>query len=125
MTESKKSTGGTFTNPEPEASGIVEPKTGNPTLEQVQAERERVDNAAHPQLTDSDVIPPPRTSTYVTIPAEMRAEGDDDGPLQVVQVRTYDDGRVPQVSLRSESHREYVVDWTQDLAATVIPTSRT
>lgn len=98
--------------------------TTNPSLEQVKAERERTEMAKRPQADENDIIPPPRTSIYVTIPAEMRVEGDDDKPVQVVQVRTFDDGSVPQVSFRSETQREYTVDWTQDFAKTVAPTAR-
>jgi hypothetical protein len=92
------------------------------------------------------MIPPPATSSYVTFPDEVRDDTENDRAedhredvlneagekigekghwVQVVQVRTFDDGRVPQVSFRCECNREYVVDWTGDLTEKIVRVSRT
>lgn len=92
------------------------------------------------------MIPPPSTSSYVTFPDHLRDETENDRAelhredihdeagnkigekghwVQVVQVRTFDDGRVPQVSFRCECNREYVLDWTGELAEKVVKVSRT
>lgn len=87
------------------------------------------------------LVPPPATSSYVTFPDSLRDEApnddhelhyhrDDDGNIekghwvQVVQVHTYDDGRVPLVSLRCECNREYVIDWTADMARQIVKARR-
>ena len=102
-------------------------------------------------VTDVDVedmramIPPPATSSYVTFPDHLRDETENDSAdlhredvfdeagnkigvkghwVQVVQIRTFDDGRVPQVSLRCECNREYTIDWTGDVAEKVVRASR-
>lgn len=101
-------------HPEPE----LDP--ANPSMEQIQAERERTAGVFE-NIAESD---PPGTSTFVTFPSELR-DGPDAGEhkdhdVMVSQVRTYDAGRAPEVTLRCACSREYTVAWTEDVAKKII-----
>lgn len=102
-------------------------RPGNPTMEQVRAERQRAEEAAMTSAPDDDTgeIPPPRTGSFVRLPKGIRDDESDheDHEVQVVQVFTGDD-LLPRVSLRCSCAREYSVDWSQDLAKKVIRASR-
>lgn len=123
-----------------------EPVTGRPTTEAIAAERARTEGVEHETYPDTHnsqgqivtedgsppdaaqgYIPPPQTGAYVTFPDYIRDEAENDSSadhdghwVQVVQVHTYNDGKVPQVSFRCECAREYVKDWTPDLASEVM-----
>lgn len=102
-------------------------RPGNPTVEQVRAERERADEAAMTPAPADDTgeIPPPQTGSFVKLPKGVRDDNEDheDHDVQVAQVFT-DDTSLPRVSLRCSCGREYNVDWSQDLAKKVVRASR-